>query len=156
MYCKKNKGVSFIEILIIIGIVALMTMFLAPNLLKYYYKTQVEKDAQRIVATLRMARDNSISQKDSLSWGVHFENATNTDFFILFKGDSYSLGTPVQRVNLSANVIFSNIPQSSSTDIIFSKLSGLPASTSSIIISLANDSSVYHNIKIFPSGEINY
>lgn len=151
-----NKGISLVELLIVIGIIVIMAVVLTPQLLGYYFKSQLTGDTAKIASTLRAARDKSITQEDATQWGVHFVNpSSGLDYYILFKGASYP-GTDVKRINLNPNVIFASIPSGSSTDRIFSKMIGLPSSTSSIIISLTNDSNASSTISITSSGEIQY
>ena len=118
--------------------------------------SQLQSDAEEIAYALRGARDNSVNQKNSDEWGVHFDNAASpTGFFAVFEGANYASGKNIVRTNLSSSVIFKNPPVASSTDIIFSKMAGLPSSAASIIISLNNSSST-KAITVNSSGEISY
>lgn len=151
------KGISLIEVLIVMVIIVLIAMFIVPKFLDYYYQDQVRGDSLKIAATLRAARDKSRMQEDNQSWGVYFVNSSSgTDYFILYKGAPYSgSSVNVQRVNLNPNVQFSTPPSSSTLDVSFNKMTGLPASTASIIISLINNPTSA-TISVLGSGEVQY
>lgn len=154
---NKKSAFSLIELLIVIGIISILATLLTSNLLNTFYQNNLKGDASKIAATLRAARDKSITQENSQQWGVHFVNSsTSTDYYVLFGGPSFSSSTIISRVNLNPDVVFQNPPNSSSTDIIFQKMTGLPVATSSIIISLMNNSSNAMTISIISSGEVQY
>ncbi len=154
--CNLNGGFTLVETVLVIVIVAILATFASFNLYGSYQNQQLQSDAEEIAYALRGARDNSVNQKNSDEWGVHFDNAASpTGFFAVFEGANYASGKNIVRTNLSSSVIFKNPPVASSTDIIFSKMAGLPSSAASIIISLNNSSST-KAITVNSSGEISY
>jgi len=138
------------------GIVVIIAVFLTPQFLGFFYQSQLEGDVSKITAVLRGARDKSITQEDGFGWGVHFVNSGGAGgHYILFKGGSYP-GVDVSRINLNSNINFSSIPSGSSTDVIFSKMFGLPSGVNSLIISVISRPDLFSIINITSSGEIQY
>lgn len=145
-----------LELLIVVGIFAILAVFLSINLFSLSQRKNIESDAQRIAFILRSAHDKSVEQENSSQWGVHFENSTSGQgFFAVFSG-SYSSSTVSARTALSGGNIFLNPATGTSLDVSFSKKYGLPSSTSSIIIALGSNSVVSSTITILPQGQIQY
>lgn len=153
----RERGFSLIELLIVISIFSVLATYGIFSMFSFYQRKNLDNDAQKIAFTVRAAKDKSITQEDSSQWGVHFENpATSTDFYILFKGSVYSSSTAVLRKNLNAGNKFLSPASGTSKDVIFSKMEGLPAATTSIIISLVNNDTVFKTISVIERGEVQY
>ncbi|MBI5401463.1 prepilin-type N-terminal cleavage/methylation domain-containing protein [Candidatus Wolfebacteria bacterium] len=149
---KKYRGFTLLEFLIVIGITVILGTIAGLNLYGIYTHRNLNSDIQKIVYVLRAARDNSINQEQASQWGVHFENpATSTDFYVLFRGSDYSTGTSSLRETLGLGVEFTSPSSGSSTDVIFSKLTGLSSTASPIIISLTNNPTASGTISITTS-----
>lgn len=154
---KNNSGFSLLEFLIVIVIFGILTMIVSYNLVSFYNRKNLDNDTEKIAYTLRSARDKSIVQDESSQWGVHFENpASGVGFFEIFKGAAYSSSTVSFRKTLHPGNQFSDPAASSSKNIIFSKIEGLPPSASLIIISLKNNPTASRTITVLSRGEIQY
>lgn len=154
---KKNiKGVSFIEIMIVIGIVAGLAMIGGLNLLGVYKQRALENDAAQIAFSLRAARTKSITQENTDQWGVRLDNSSTSGFYEIFYGPTYNPNNIMAGKNLNPSVQFVNPAPGNYLDISFSKIYGLPSNSTSIIISLKGDSSRQKIITINNNGEVNY
>lgn len=152
-----RAGISLIEIIVVMGIFAVLAASLRFFPIDYFYARSLEDDATKIAFALRGARDRSITQESASAWGVHFENGpTGGDYFQVFKGDAFASGTVAERINLNETVQFTAPPSSSSTDVLFSKVAGLPTGGGSIIISLIAKPSVSKTITVLANGQIQY
>ncbi len=154
---SSERGFSLLELLIVIAIFSVMALFISFNLFGFSQTKNLTSDVQKIAFVLRAAHDNSVEQQNSNQWGVHFDNTTSTPgFFTLFNGASYATGSSTLRSQLTSGNKFLSPAAGTSTDIIFSKVYGLPSSTSSIIISSTGASAVSSTIKISAEGQIQY
>ena len=152
-----KSAFTFIELLIVIGIVVILASVTIPNFFNYRSRLQIELTAKKITVVLRNAQDNSISQEGGSPWGVYFENpVAGTDFFALFSGTAYNPANVASKILLDSNIQFINPAANSSTTIIFSAVTGLPLASANIIISLANDLLASSTITVDSNGRIRY
>ena len=132
---KVIEGFTLIELIIVISIVAIISGFGIVNYVGLRANSIFNQQTERLVADIRFTRERSRAQEDGKQWGVHLENPVDDEsFYEIWKGDSYVLGTVVERVNLSGGVRFSDPPPGSVKDVIFSKTTGMLSVTSTIIL----------------------
>ena len=101
------KGFTIFELLIVIGILAVVSGFMIFNLFGYRRYQDINLTTQEIAAVLRNAQNRSIAQEAGGSWGVHFENSATDDFYELFLGQSYATSTIYSKMVLRPTVEFS-------------------------------------------------
>jgi prepilin-type N-terminal cleavage/methylation domain-containing protein len=151
-----KQGVTLIELLIAIGVIAVITGITTLYLVGARGAKDLDNDAKRIVVTLRDAQQRSMTQEEGDSWGVRFtENASGKDFFELFRTNS---ATAFPRVILKDNIEFTD-PASGSKDIVFERLSGKPTSGSGTVeIKIVNSAPPSQTKTIFigDNGTITY
>lgn len=129
-----KKGISMIEVIIMIVIIGIIVAVAIPQF-SGMKRAQVLKSAsQDIFSTLNKARSQSISSLDSSSYGVHFQS----DKVVLFKGILYSAGSSdnqdfsiinpatVSLISLSGGAV----------DVYFDRLTGLPNVSGNINVSV--------------------
>ena len=130
---KKEKrqavGFTLIELLIVIGIIAIIVAAALPNLLNRRNTGDLKNTAAQIGALLRQAQIDSMAQNGGMSWGVHFQNATDTaPFYALFSSTSsaYSASGITGHYRLPNTVGYLNatLPLGTSLNIVFSQISG--------------------------------
>lgn len=152
-----REGVTLIELVVVMGIFVMLAATIRFFPIDFFYVQSLNDDAAKVASVLRGARDRSVTQEGASAWGVHFvNNATGTDYYQVFKGDTFATGIVTERINLNETVQFVTPPSASTTDVMFSKMSGLPTGASSIIISLIVKPSAVKTITIVGSGQIKY
>lgn len=146
------KGFTLIELIITITFFAIAGAFLVFNL-RNQFLGNLESDAQIISSRLAETQSRAIAGLEGNGWGIHFENATNTTpFYAIFPGTSYTQASSTHF--LSQVIEFQSPTSGSSTDIIFNKLSGTVATTTSVIIRLKTDTSKTKTITVTAQGKI--
>lgn len=124
-----------VELLIAIGIMAILALLVVPNLLNYRRAQDLDFDAKGIVAALRDAQQRAITQEDLApgeQWGVHFEDsASGQDFYDVFRGTDYP-GTTALRKTLKSGIEFESIP--ATPHVFLGNLTGLPTAPASVTI----------------------
>jgi len=121
------KSFTLLEILIIIGIIAILISLTLPLSLDFYRSQQLETHSQGIIQTLRQAQLKAMAQEADSSFGVYLTDES----YILFKGNSYFTRDPQYDEIFDLPIV---INVGGLSEILFSKLSGSPSVTGSIII----------------------
>ena len=150
------KAFTLIELLIVIGITAIMAVFLIMSPLSFRSRQDLNLTVSEMVAVLRNAQDNSISQESGSIWGIYFDNTNDSGFYDFFSGSDYSSINIVSRSSLRSNIKFIQPAIGASSTVIFSAVSGLPVASTTIIIALREDLSSSRAIIINANGQIQH
>jgi len=150
------KAFTLIELLIVIGITAIMAVFLIMSPLSFRSRQDLNLTVLEMTAVLRNAQDNSISQESGSVWGIYFDNTNDSGFYDFFSGSDYSSTNIVSRSSLRSNIKFIQPAIGASSTVIFSAVSGLPVASTTIIIALREDLSSSRAIIINANGQIQH
>ena len=154
---KLSKAFTLIELLIVIGLIAIISTVGILNLFNYSSYQDLDLSVQKIAAVLRSAQSRSIDSESGGNFGVHFENSlSGGNFYDLFQGNNYASGTLIMRTALKQEIQFIDPVFGNSKDIIFFSITGLPASSSTVIIALKRDNSISKTITINSNGQIQF
>ena len=136
----EQKGITFIEISIVLAVVGILVAVVLPSFSKIKENQILKNGVQDIISSLGKARSQTLASLNSSSYGAHFES----DKVIIFTGTTFSAGASS---NATTNIIS---PASISlinlaggvTDVYFERLSGAPSTTGAITISTPSFSKV--------------
>lgn len=146
-----KKGFTFIEVMTVIGIFAvIMTIafyFFSPMI----KKEALEKDIAGLTAIVREARNLSVASKNASRFGIHLESSKA----VLFEGSTYTPGGPNEKTfSYSKNIYMSAYSlNSGGQDIIFNRLNGNTPNFGTITLSLS-DNSTSTTITILSTGVV--
>ncbi|MFA5392117.1 MAG: type II secretion system protein [Candidatus Paceibacterota bacterium] len=150
-----KKGFTMIELLIVIGITAVLSVVSVGFYANQQKAKLLESTAQEIASYLKYTQQKSVSQEQGLQWGIHFDNPTSgSDFYALYTGTTYS--SAVETKYLPAGITFQTPTPGSSTDASYEKLTGLLYGGSYQQIILVNTSGLTKNILTCQQGLISY
>lgn len=144
-----------VELLLVLGIMGILALAIAPNILQYRNQQLLDTTTQQIAASIRDAQNRSITQQDGLPWGIYFNNTT-TDAYTVFSGATYaSSASAYTRVytSLDSPIVFTKPSPGNSVEIDFAQLSGLPSASTSVTITNGFAS---NTIYIASSGIVTY
>lgn len=82
---KSGAGFTLLEILLVIGIISILSVFVVPLSLDFYKNQQLEIQTQSVIQTLRRAQSKATAMELDSSFGLYITDQN----YILFKGDSY-------------------------------------------------------------------
>lgn len=117
----KCDGFTFVEVLVIVGILSLLVGLGLSSYFIFYSKSSIDSVAKNIVNVLRLAQTKTLASERALNFGIHFEN----DKYVLFEGLTYySTSTTNQVFNLSGDIEISNINLINGPDVVFEKVTG--------------------------------
>lgn len=131
-------GATIFEMMIAVGIVAVLGVTVAISLSSWRNRAGLDSATKQIAVLLREAQSRSMTRASGVAWGVHFDNTvSSTPFYALFSV-SYSTSTAQKRTLLPSGVRFpeASIPAGTSFDIMFIELTGLPSTSTTIMLEL--------------------
>lgn len=126
-----NKGYTLIELLLVIGIFAIMITFATPVTLDFFTRNEVINTQQQTKHFLFRAQTLARAGAGDSQWGVRILSGNLT----LFRGSSYaSRNAQYDEITTFAT----SITATGSSEIVFARFSGVPASASAIFLSNKN------------------
>jgi len=145
--CHGNNGVrgfTLIELLLVIALVVLFGAVLFPIGISSYQSQVLSQTKEEVIHSLRFAQTFAMSGKHDSAFGIKIVS----EGYILFEGNAYTS-------RVEANDEFFSVPGvisfSGIDEIVFTKLSGTPSITGTIIISSQNREEF---VRILPGGVI--
>lgn len=151
-----NKGLTLIEILVVIGIIILI--FGAGSFINFssYNHTLINTEQSTLVSVLSKARSEAMNNVNHIQHGVHID----TDTYTLFEGTVYTAGVPAnQDISKNSKTVVSNLGVTTFTtpyDIYFNQLSGDPSATGIITLTDISNSTNTKTITIKTGGLIDW
>lgn len=130
---KYRSGFTYLEILLVIGILAIVTVISMSVFVDYNTYQALDKDTQTVVTVLEEARSKTLASTESSQYGVRI----GTSALTIFKGNTYVSNDPNNKVtNLNGITIISNISLAGGgSDVVFKRLSGETVHVGTITIS---------------------
>lgn len=119
---SRTFGFTFIELLVVLGILAVITIVAAPFLASSVSRNNLQTSAWTLVDDLRRAQAQSMAAHTNSAWGVHLQ----TDRQVFFRGATYNVSDPDNIVTiLPATITISGFTlNGGGSDIRFSKVRG--------------------------------
>lgn len=146
---SQQKGFTLIEILIVITIVVMISGLLMVGFQNFASYQQFNQAAGDVEFTLKQTRLNARSALVDQPHGVHFSTNSITQFY----GGTYVPGDPNNQVIQYELVTIDPYLTSGVDTIVFSKLTGIPSATGTVVIS-GTRFSASTTIKITDAGVI--
>ena len=149
---KFSRGFTLLEVVIVLAVVVLISTMGVDFYVNYGKSVEINSVAQTIAFDLKQVQSKSMIGEGGFKWGIHFVNGSSDYYEIFSTPTDYSDGAKVvvSKNPLFSNVAFSSPGDSSSTDIIFNKISGGTSTTSVILTS----QSITRTISVSSIGSI--
>ena len=144
---KFSSGLTLIELMIVIAILAMLAYFAMNYFGSYKSKTSLDSTASEISSHLQQARSKSMAQEKGESWRVEFGRSGDNDFYQIF-----STGGDIEpKIYLPPTIKF--IDSTVDKEVEFSKLYG-EISTQTVIGIFSQEQSICKIITINEEGRI--
>ena len=145
-----KKGATLIEIIIAITIVGILTLIVFSAFSPANSREALDKKTVLALSLLSQARNQTLSAKGALAYGVHFE----TTKAVLFNGPTYSSSVSSNVVEPMGNLVqISDISLSGGgSDVVFNRLTGETSQSGTITLSLIASSTQTKTVTIFGTG----
>ena len=146
------KGITLLELIISIGIIAFIAAILWGAFLGFRESGRLVEGHTAILGLLRDARARTLASELNTTYGVHFETTKS----VLFRGMMYNSSD-----STNENYVFSPYIKISSTnltdgasDVVFTRLEGTTTAFGTITIQSTLDASKTKTITILSSGTV--
>lgn len=146
-----NRGISFIEIMVVISILGIIITIVTPSLSSFRNQQTLNNTTDDIVSVLNLARNQTLSSQNSNYYSVHFTSGSAT----LFTGGTYSSGNSTNYVvSFSDLVNTETILSDRGSDVSFTRLTGEATNYGNIVVQLVSNSANQKTITINKIGTI--
>ncbi len=129
------KGFTAIELILVIGILAVILALGLPVAWNFYLGYQIEVERDNLVALLREARTLSMVNWNESDHGLYFDNNN----FIVFEGSSFASRNAAQDRNIPRSP---TVQVAGPSELIFGELSGRAATSKYTLTSGARSRTV--------------
>ena len=138
-----KKGITLVEILVVISILVIMVSIIVPSFNSMRERQALNNAVADVLTSLNKALSQSSSSLDSSEYGVHFQS----DKVIIFKGQVYSsLDSTNEIINIISPAYISNVTLNSvsgtSGEMYFNRFSNIASKTGTITVSTTNFSKI--------------
>lgn len=143
-----SSGFTLIELLLSVSIIVILTGVSLPVFAAYFGRTDLEATTQGIAQGLRRAQNFSRGVNQDTSWGVYVQGGSAT----LFSGASYA----ARDTSYDESIPIDSATPSGLSEIVFSKVYGLPSSNGTITLTSTSNTNETRTITINAQGLVTY
>jgi len=151
---QTQRGISLLEVLITVAVIGILTAVIAYSFISFKNTQLLSVARDQVVSIVIKAKSETLASKNSMSYGVHFENIK----VVLFTGPTYSATAVDNQVYVfDSKVSMSSIVLTGGgNEILFDRLTGFVTQNGNVIVSLISDTSKQKSITISKTGIIAY
>lgn len=149
---NNQKGISLIEILIVLSVLAGIFSIVIPQFSKTRELQVLKSGVSDILSILNKAQTQTLASVGSSSYGVHFDVGE----VVIFKGTAFSAGATDNEVtSLTSPAFISNVTlggvSENSGSLYFERLSGSPSKDGTVTVATPSFTKI---ITISPTGSV--
>lgn len=130
LYISKNKGFTLLEVIVVSFIAILISGIVYSPLSDLNNRQVLDKEVAQVESYIQKSRMNSINAKNGDAYGITFSTSTVKVVSIIASSTTI-LYTLNNRVRLASSTL--NAGGLATTTVIFSRLTGLPSATGTLM-----------------------
>lgn len=132
VYNVYMRGVTLIELIIVIAVFSIIAMFIAPSGVAWRASRELERATATVLDIFAEARERTLQSKNALQYGVAIDDSD----IVLFEGTAYTDGASSNEYHdLGENITAVDMIEGGATSVYFSRLMGEASATGTIEIS---------------------
>jgi len=153
---KRNLGVTFVELMVLIGIIIILTGIALPAFQFFQKGSALNEEAEQIINTLRLAQNKTLASEETSQWGIYFTTSTSPHQYILFKGEDFaSRATSSDEVyQLSGQIELYEVNLAGGAEVVFDRVTGVTDQPGSVSLRLKADITQTKTIYISNAGKV--
>ena len=136
---QKLKGFTFIELLVIVGILIVLTAIAFPTLRFFQKESDLNNAAEEIINNLRLAQNKTLASEKASQYGIYFDNLITPHQYTLFKGGDYASRNAsfdeVHKLPKTVEIYEVNLAGGGS-EVVFDRVSGKSSQTGNLSLRL--------------------
>ncbi|OHA66410.1 MAG: hypothetical protein A2672_01255 [Candidatus Wildermuthbacteria bacterium RIFCSPHIGHO2_01_FULL_49_22b] len=151
-----GAGFTLLEILVVMGIIAIFLTMSIPQLRSFQSSSRLENVGREAVSALRLAQNKTLASEGASQYGVYFDTASSPNRYILFEGESYAARDPAkdEAAELPQTIEISAISLGGESEAVFSRLTGDPEAVGTVVFRQVADPASTKTVTILASGAI--
>lgn len=145
-----NKGITAIELLIVIGIVVVIGVITVPSLVSFRKDQALQNTTNAVVSLLQEARTKTTASYNNTVYSVILDTTSAT----MFTGTTYSASEPTNKVvSYEAPIVRQSITlNGGGSTVTFDRLKGTTAQHGTLVLGITGGAS--KTVTLSPSGVI--
>ncbi len=150
-----KSGFSLLEILVVIGIIALISTIVIIPFSQFRDRQTLDGAAEEVSSLIAMARSKTMSSEGDTRYGIHFTSSSATLFqgATAFPGDDESANIVI---NLSPMISMSSTLSGGGADMFFQRLTGDTVQNGTVVISLVADNNQKRTLVVETTGNVSF
>ncbi len=151
-----RKAFSLTELLVILGVLSILIIASLPVFNFFKSESLLTNVSEEIISRLRLAQSRTITSEAGSQYGVYFNDTSQPNQYVLFKGSSYSLRDPLsdETFPLPNEIKIYAINLGAGKEVVFEKIDGETINAGSVFLQLTADLSKTRTIYIKNSGQV--
>ncbi|MBU0976408.1 MAG: type II secretion system protein [Patescibacteria group bacterium] len=155
---KSDKGITLVEIVIVIGLLAVLIGMAVPIYRTSYTKGDLDTSVSQVLSTIRLAQSKAMSGEGASKFGIHFDSSTTPYQYVLFKGDVYNSVDPYNQVSkISKQITITSLSfNGGGSDLVFEKYTGETNNSGTITLRNVSGETIDITINNIGATDVSY
>ncbi len=154
MHHITNKGITMLEILVVISLLVLLSVVTVPSLVRFRSEQLLNNTASDIVSMINRARSDTVSSLNSTSYGVHFDS-NQVVYYVGSVYDPDIVPLANNKITFDSSIIMASDGinlNGGGSNVTFTRLTGETTNYGTITIRLSSDAARQKVITISKAG----
>ena len=147
-----RKGFTFIEVLLVMAILALLLGSSTIALSVLRGGTELQTEARSFSRVLELARNRTIASQGDARHGVYVDAGASQ--YVLFQGDDYASRTSEEVFQLPDTIEFGAVSFGGGQEVVFDRIQGTTSQEGSVVLRIAADPANAKTVYVERSGAV--